>query len=299
MMATVAGVVMTVTGVVPSAAKPAEVAGGRVEIKELGTVKIHSFLSGPDGLFVNSHIVEGPTSLIIFDGQLLTSYASQFADYVETLKKPVDRIILSHGHPDHWSGLEVLAARFSAAPIYALPGIAEGIEARGEKMLGLMRKVFGDSVAKAPTIPSRQLSEGVTVIDGIRFEFRKILDAESDLQLLALMPEHNVMFAFDVVFDPNDHAFTVANHFDHWIEILLDLDKIQGYEVIIIGHNRATNRGGIIATVEYLKQARKAFAENETPEGYAGQLKQAFPDRGHSSWADFSSKVLYLNRKRT
>jgi glyoxylase-like metal-dependent hydrolase (beta-lactamase superfamily II) len=39
-------------------------------------------------------------------------YADEAADYANRLDKPVDRIIVSHGHPDHWSGLEVLTARF-------------------------------------------------------------------------------------------------------------------------------------------------------------------------------------------
>ncbi len=302
MMAIVAGMVVTAVGLSPSTvnAKPKseEIQTG-VEVKEFGSVKIHSFLSGPDGLFVNSHVVEGPTKLIVFDGQLLSSYATSFANYVVGLHKPVDRIILSHGHPDHWSGLEVLAERFPASPIYALAGIAEGVSARGERMLGLMRKVFGDGVAKSPTIPSRILEEGITTIDGIKFDFRRVVDAESDLQLLALLPDQKAMIAFDLVFSPHDHAFTVANHFDHWIQVLSDLDNIQGYDAVIIGHNRSTDKSAIGATVAYLREAEKAFAENDSPDAYAAKLKQAFPDRKHPEWTDFSSKVLYLSKKPT
>jgi len=55
-------------------------------------------------------MIEGPTAVVIFDGQLLLPYADEVASYVQTLGKPVERIILSHAHTDHWSGLQVLTS---------------------------------------------------------------------------------------------------------------------------------------------------------------------------------------------
>jgi glyoxylase-like metal-dependent hydrolase (beta-lactamase superfamily II) len=53
-------------------------------------------------------MIVGPAAVVIFDGQLLLLYADDVASYMQTLGKPVDRIILSHAHTDHWSGLQVL-----------------------------------------------------------------------------------------------------------------------------------------------------------------------------------------------
>jgi glyoxylase-like metal-dependent hydrolase (beta-lactamase superfamily II) len=73
-------------------------------------------------------MIEGPTAVVIFDGQLLLPYASEVASYVQTLGKPVDRIILSHAHTDHWSGLQVLTERFSDARVFALDGVADQVQ---------------------------------------------------------------------------------------------------------------------------------------------------------------------------
>jgi glyoxylase-like metal-dependent hydrolase (beta-lactamase superfamily II) len=61
-------------------------------------------------------MIEGPNAVMIFDGQLLLTYADEVASYVQTLGKPVDRIILSHAHTDHWGGLQILTERFPDAP---------------------------------------------------------------------------------------------------------------------------------------------------------------------------------------
>jgi glyoxylase-like metal-dependent hydrolase (beta-lactamase superfamily II) len=87
---------------------------GAILVRQFGPVKIHSYLSPADGFQVNTQMIEGPTAVVIFDGQLLLLYADEVASYVQTLGKPVDRIILLHAHTGHWSGLEVLTERFPA-----------------------------------------------------------------------------------------------------------------------------------------------------------------------------------------
>src|SRR5258708_10163433 len=81
---------------------------GAILVSQFGPVKIHSYLSPLDGFHVNTQMIEGPTAIVIFDGQLLLPYADEVASYVQTLGKPVERIILSHAHTDHWSRLQAL-----------------------------------------------------------------------------------------------------------------------------------------------------------------------------------------------
>ena len=81
---------------------------GTVHVRKHGGVTFHTYISPEDGLLINTQIVEGPRKLIVFDGQFFLPYAGEVAIYAESLAKPVDRIILSHIHLDHWSGLSVL-----------------------------------------------------------------------------------------------------------------------------------------------------------------------------------------------
>jgi hypothetical protein len=115
--------------VTKDAAAPGRV--GTILVSQFGPVKIHSYLSPVDGLQVNTQMIEGPNAVVIFDGQLLLSYADEVASYVQTLGKPVDRIILSHAHTDHWGGLQILTERFPNARVFALDGIADQVRARG------------------------------------------------------------------------------------------------------------------------------------------------------------------------
>ena len=266
---------------------------GAILVSQFGPVKIHSYLSPLDGFHVNTQMIEGPTAVVIFDGQLLLPYADEVASYVQTLGKPVERIILSHAHTDHWSGLQVLTERFADARVFALDGIADQLHARGQARLDSFRPIYGDRIATKVTVPTEIIAEGVQRIDGITYDFRRFVDAESDLQLAALLPEQKVLMAFDLVFSPNQHAFTGANHFDHWIIVLESLKALQGYDTITIGHDTPVDRSAIDSTMTYVKRAKEIRAASSDAKTYSENLKAAFPDLQQAGFVDLSASYLY------
>ena len=266
---------------------------GAILVSQFGPVKIHSYLSPADGFQVNTQMIEGPTAVVIFDGQLLLPYADEVTSYVQTLGKPVDRIILSHAHTDHWAGLQVLTERFPDARVFALDGIADQLRARGQARLDSFRPIYGDKIATKVTLPTETITEGLQRIDGITYDFKRFVDAESDLQLAALLPEQKVLMAFDLVFSPNEHAFTVVDHFDHWMIILESLKALQGYDTITIGHDTPVHRSAIDSTMTYVKRAKEIHAASSDAKTYSENLKAAFPDRQQAGWVDFSARLLY------
>jgi glyoxylase-like metal-dependent hydrolase (beta-lactamase superfamily II) len=266
---------------------------GAILVSQFGPVKIHSYLSPLDGFHVNTQMIEGSTAVVIFDGQLLLPYADEVASYVQTLGKPVDRIILSHAHTDHWSGLQVLTERFPDARVFALDGVADQLRARGQARLDSFRPIYGDRIATKVTVPTETIIEGVQRIDGITYDFKRFVDAESDLQLAALLPEQKVLMAFDLVFSPNEHAFTGANHFDHWMIVLESLKALQGYDTIIIGHDTPVDRSAIDSTMTYVKRAKEIHAASADAKSYIEKLKAAFPDLQQAGFVDLSASYLY------
>src|ERR1700733_9244925 len=266
---------------------------GAVLVSQFGPVKIHSYLSPPDGLQVNTQMIEGPNSVVIFDGQLLLPYADEVASYVQTLTKPLDRIILSHAHTDHWGGLQLLTERFPDARVFALDGIADQVRAKGPARLDGLRRTYGDKAATKVTVPTEIITQGPQRIDGVTYDFKRFVDAESDLQLAALLPDQKVLMAFDLVFSPTQHAFTGANHFDHWVIVLESLKALQGYDTIIIGHDTPVGRSAIDSTMTYVKRAKEIYAASADAKTYSENLKAAFPDLQEAGFVDLSASYLY------
>jgi glyoxylase-like metal-dependent hydrolase (beta-lactamase superfamily II) len=189
---------------------------------------------------------------------------------VQTIGKPVDRIIPSHAHTDHWGGLQVLTERFPDVRVFALDGVAEQIRAGGPARLDRLRRNHGAKAAAK--------TEGLQRIDGVTHDFKRFIDAESDLQLAALLPEQKVLMAFDLVYSPKQHAFTGGNHFDQWIIILETLKALQGYDTIIIGHDTPVDRSAIDSTMTYVKRAKAIHSvPSHRRENLQREPKNRFP----------------------
>src|SRR5207244_10393188 len=132
-------------------------------------------------------------------------------------------------------GLQILTERFPDARVFALDGIADQVRTRGPARLDGLRRAYRDKAATKVTVPTETITEGLQRIDGVTYDFKRFVDAEADLQLAALLPEQKVLMAFDLVFSPNEHAFTVVDHSDHWIIFLESLRSFHGYVTITIG----------------------------------------------------------------
>jgi glyoxylase-like metal-dependent hydrolase (beta-lactamase superfamily II) len=140
---------------------------GEVTTRKYRGVTVHTYNAPEEGLYVASHIVETTEGLVVFDAVFHTAHAEELAGYIAGLGKPVNRIVLSHIHPDHWSGLGVLHARFPDAPIQAFPAITAYIRKNGQKILDARNEAFGPVVAKTPTLPDHNLAEGAETIGGV------------------------------------------------------------------------------------------------------------------------------------
>lgn len=265
---------------------------GHVTIHDRGDVRVHDYQAPQDGLRVHSLIVEGPTRLVLFDAQFLLDYATEVADHVDSLGKTLDRIILSHGHPDHWSGLEVIAKRFPGVPIATLPTVRDYIAANGQAIMTARQSVFGTRVAAGPVLPTATIAPGRLDIDGVRYEIEAHDEGESQHQLVVTLPDQEMLMAFDLVFPADVHTFTVAAYFDHWIGILKDLAR-RPFETLLVGHAGPARRGDIAATIAYLEAARDIHRTSDKPDLYAARMKAAFPDLAETGWVDFASLMLY------
>jgi len=136
-------------------------------VKESGNVKIHTFISPEAFLSIATHIIESENMLVIIDGQFIVLYAMQFRAYADSLGKPINRLYLSHGHPDHFFGV---GAAFSDIAIYALPETISFLEQYGETFRASRAAVFGPFVAEKVVIPTHAVKAGIEYIDGVKYE---------------------------------------------------------------------------------------------------------------------------------
>jgi glyoxylase-like metal-dependent hydrolase (beta-lactamase superfamily II) len=262
-----------------------------------GGTTFHTYTAPEAGFRVNSHIIETTSELTVIDAQLALPYAEEVADVLRGLGKPVARIIISHGHPDHYSGLQVLAAAFPDAEIHALRSVRDFLAEWAQPVLDARRAAFGDIIAEHAVQPTHTLETGETVFPGLRIHVAEVTEAEDHTSALITFPDARVLASADVVAAPGYHLFLVTD--DHgntanWIATLESIGARTDVDTVLTGHGPTTEPAAAAAAgVDWLRTAAKAHAEANTAAEYADIMKNRHPDHRDPVWVDFSSQMLY------
>src|SRR3954467_14998454 len=80
-------------------------------------LKVEVFTASPDAFLVTSSLITGEKDAVLVDAQFTLSEAHRLAAKVLESRKTLKTIVITHAHPDHWFGVEVLKAQFPEAEL--------------------------------------------------------------------------------------------------------------------------------------------------------------------------------------
>jgi glyoxylase-like metal-dependent hydrolase (beta-lactamase superfamily II) len=242
--------------------------------KQTTHVRIHTFVASFTGNNIANatHIIETKNQLVLVDGQFLVPYARAFRRYADGLGKPIERLYLSHRHPDHWFGL---GAAFQDVPIHALPETMGFIQEHGQASRDDHWKL-GDLAPDRIVVPEHTVSPGEEKIDGLRYVFDRVTDNEIDVNLSIGLPEAGVYFAQDMIYS-GTHLY-LTKQLDHWIRILQEL-LVSDYELFMPGHGLPADKNEVARNIEYLAAAREAIDDGLADEAFKQYMLQRYPER--------------------
>jgi glyoxylase-like metal-dependent hydrolase (beta-lactamase superfamily II) len=226
-----------------------------------GPIKVHTM--SEDG--AQAHVFELPTKLIIADTGMTEKFARKLKDYATNLKKPIDCVVISHAHPDHFKGSGVF---------------------KGQKVVTLA-EVKKDIPAGFPIEGS--LKEGKTVIDSVNVEFIGLRGGEAPYSLLVAFPDQKLIYAAEFLFN-KQHAYIYRNDFDGWIAGLKFLQS-RGFETFLAADGTPTLNASVIPeNIAYLEAAKVIKNSTKTLNEYKTQIKAKYPTWSGEELIDFAAK---------
>ncbi|MEM7134194.1 MAG: MBL fold metallo-hydrolase [Chloroflexota bacterium] len=258
--------------------------GSTVSIYAMEGASIHTYTGGPAGN--GTYIVEGENSLVLVDGQFLAPVAQEFRSYADGLEKSIDRLILTHEHPDHWFGL---GAAFEDVAIHTSAGTQAFLNESGPATLEARAESMG-AVNNYVSIENL-LPDGGETVDGIAYEYRVYQDAEADEQVVAMLPDQGVMLIGDLIY--NNWHLVLSQEFDNWISYLEELKDLDGYSLVLPGHGLPGGKELFGDTIDYLTTARDLFGNAEGPDDFQAKMLEVYPDREGAFFWDLILGRLY------
>lgn len=243
--------------------------GAQIIITPKGGATIHTFVAPEASLFVTSQIIESAHALVIVDAQFIPAFAQELKAYADTLDKPIHRLLISHGHPDHFIGTHSLGD----VPVYASAAARAFIQQAGQGFIDSYQ--FDTHLV----VPTHTLSVERDLIDGLTYEYRLVRNAEADEHLVILLPELATIVAQDLVYN-QIHLYTGNKQLAGWRAAVAELKGLAGYDLLLAGHGLPATPAVYDVMDAYLVAAERAYQNNATAQAVKDELLHAFPDFG-------------------
>jgi glyoxylase-like metal-dependent hydrolase (beta-lactamase superfamily II) len=259
-----------------------------VSVRETADVTIHT-LTAPEAVFANStHIIETENSLVAIDTQFLLPNAQDMRDYADGLGKPIDRVYITHEHPDHFLGSQV----FNDRPVFALQAVSDLIQQNGDAEVAEKLGDFGpDNISSSYVVPQIAVP-GVATIDGVAFLLEEVLDAEAQTQLVIKLPDHGVVATGDIVY--SGVHLILAGQTDTWTTALQNLsDSSAEYPIVLPGHGVPAALGVYDTNISWLAKARELIDSVDNFADFKQGLVDTFPELGMDAAIDFVQRILF------
>lgn len=266
---------------------------GFMTVTKFKNSTIHSYQSPDLTGCVTTHIIETPERLILVDGQRSVIYGQEIRDYAETLGKPIDRMIISHLHPDHWFG----AYQFRDVPIYSLKETQGEIDQLGEFFIEISKPSLGVHVPPEKVVPDTLIANGSSdTIDGVTLEYRHITDAESDNMLTIYLPEEKVLIAQDLLYN-NCHLFCGHGNFAGWQDSLKELRKDTSFDLVMPGHgDNNGSRQAIDDALIYLEYVESVYSKVKTGDELKTAILDRYPSYMAAALVDIQNLFLFPDK---
>lgn len=262
------------------------------------TATIHSIEAPQAGDHVNSHIIETKNRLIVVDAQLLLPCAQFVRAYCDRLGKPIDRVIVTHLHPDHFMGL----VAFDDLPIFSSQLTRSAAGQFGQMMIDYKRGSMGDRanlLADKLVLPTDVLEQGLLMIDGVELAISMACNTEHAEIVQIGLPSERAVITQDVVYNGvhpvvGDKNTDGARMFEGWIVALEDLQKRE-IDMIFPGHGAPCGKEVLPFMLDYLRFTEGLFNKGVSPEVFKDQVLSRYPHLKGEELLDYSLFLLYFN----
>ena len=258
-------------------------------------LSVQPVIASAHGFHVSSTLVKGQKEMILIDGQFLQSDAHRLVAQMLETGLSLKSILITHAHPDHYFGLDVVLKAFPGTPIYAAAEVVKEMAIMSPKKVAQWKPVFGHNLTNKP-VTAKALTTDVTMLEGEEIQLIHIGQGDTHNSSVFYIPSAKTLVAGDLTYK-DIHPWTAEtdNHSrEEWAQSLQKIQKL-GAKNIISGHmlaNSSTDINDVLSfNQEYLKQFNHAVDTSNNAETLQNYMLDKFPTLQLPIIAQIGAKV--------
>lgn len=278
---------------------------GEIRVNRHGEGKLATkvFVSDDNGFAVTNVIIMGKEKCAVFDTQWTRANALRCAAEIVEENLELETIYLSHAHPDHYFGAEVLHQIFPDARVMAVPEEAAIIKKQWTAKRNEVVPDIGEVnyASEHLSFEIEPLAEDYFMLEGKRIEIIPRLMGDYRYNTAGYIPSIDTLMCSDILFY-GAHPFTCEVDKEEraeWIEVRRML-KDRKASVVIPGHMRMgmpfDNRS-FDWTIDYIEKTEAELQRARTPGDFFFAMDRHFPDAVLKKSNEMNAMVFFGGRK--
>ena len=205
------------------------------------------------------------------------SSVGALAEAIEESGKTLKAVVISHAHPDHFMGVDVITERFPQARIVSTPGVAADLRVDGPWIFKLLREKLG---AEGPQrlVTAEALSEPTLSLDGATLEIAEFGEGEARHMACLLIPDAQALLCADMVYN-GAHLYLREHRLEAWLARLDEFEAFASGRGLTIypGHGPPGDLTLVAKTRAYLNDFAEAVGSGDAKTAEQRMLAR-YPD---------------------
>jgi glyoxylase-like metal-dependent hydrolase (beta-lactamase superfamily II) len=232
-------------------------------------------------------LISGERDAVLIDAVLTREDAGRVVDWIRASGKNLTTIYITHGHGDHFFGLNTILAAFpDARAVTAAAVIPDARTQLSPDLMGFWNAIFPDQIAEHPTVPDALDGDAID-LEG--HELRIITVGQSDTapSTIVHIPSLDAVISGDVAYN-GIHQWLADTDHEKRMEWIASVEQIEELKpkIVVAGHKRPDARDDDPATIlgdtkTYIRDFDQSLSESHSAQELVDKMMVLHGDLGN------------------
>jgi glyoxylase-like metal-dependent hydrolase (beta-lactamase superfamily II) len=232
-------------------------------------------------------LISGERDAVLIDAVLTPEDAARVVDWIRATGKNLTTIYITHGHGDHFFGLNTVLDAFpNARAVTAAAVVAEAQGQLGPDLMSFWNAIFPGQIPEHPIVPDA-LDGAMIDLEGHELRIITVGQSDTKLSTIVHIPSMEAVISGDVAYNGIHQwlAQTDQKQRMQWIDSVEQIEALKP-NIVVAGHKRPDARDDDPATIlgstkAYIRDFNRSLSESPSPQVLVNKMMVLHGDLGN------------------
>lgn len=237
-------------------------------------------------------LISGERDAVLIDTPLAAEDAQRVVDWIQAKEKNLTTIYITHGHGDHFFGLNTILSSFPTAKAVTRASVVpEAREQLSPELMQFWNAILPGQIPEHPIVPEA-LEEDMINVEGHEIRIVPVGSSDTIASTIAHVPSLDAVVAGDVAYN-GIHQWLFNSDHEQRMGWIASVEKIEALnpKIVVAGHQNPGTRNDDLTTIlagtkAYIRDFESSLARSRSAQELVDKMIALHGDRRvpHTLW---------------